>query len=212
MKRNKGAISFPALIVGTILALTIGAVGCEADQLCPVENAVYWADEGCPDGAGDEAGAGGQGGTGGSNQAGTGGQGGTANQGGSGGTNQAGNGNQAGGTNQGGSDQGGGGGTVPLCEGPGESLPPCAQGKTDCGGCCVHTDADPNHCGVCGNACDDTTPFCGIGVCLAACFTPLEHCGGGQCVNTAIDEANCGSCETECDPGEICTNGLCQGP
>jgi hypothetical protein len=69
-----------------------------------------------------------------------------------------------------------------------------------CGGACVHTKADPNHCGFCGNVCGTQ---CIDGQCTGAGPAPFT-CPAGQtlcgnaCVDLTKDPANCGACGVVC--------------
>ncbi len=49
----------------------------------------------------------------------------------------------------------------------------CAPGEVDCGGACVDTSTDPNHCGGCGVACS-AGESCSAGICVVA-----EDCTDG---------------------------------
>ena len=51
----------------------------------------------------------------------------------------------------------------------------CSEDESLCGGECVVTDGDPDHCGECGNSCDANTPIC----------------YGGQC-RACVEAADCG--------------------
>ena len=64
----------------------------------------------------------------------------------------------------------------------------CTNGATACGGACVDTKNDPNHCGGCGQRCLEQAP--------ATCGTT------GQCV--------AGSCQRY-EAGTICRNASCTG-
>ena len=40
------------------------------------------------------------------------------------------------------------------CGGNSSNPGTCAEGRTNCGGSCVDTQIDPNHCGQCNRECD----------------------------------------------------------
>ncbi len=71
----------------------------------------------------------------------------------------------------------GSGGTVAACQG---SSVCCASGTTNCGGRCVDTSSDPNHCGGCGIVCSTgpgtTMNTCMEGVCVPTCATGYGSC------------------------------------
>lgn len=74
----------------------------------------------------------------------------------------------------------------------------CAP-RTLCGGACVGTNSDPNHCGGCGQVC--TLPFA-TATCVAGRCT-VERCesGRGDC-NASADDG----CEASCSPGACTTS------
>jgi hypothetical protein len=82
----------------------------------------------------------------------------------------------------------------------------CGIGFVSCGGLCVDTQADPNHCGDCSTRCA-TNMFCSKGMCVNICDPPLLPCGGA-CVDEQTDELHCGGCNTVCISG-ICQAGVC---
>ncbi len=63
----------------------------------------------------------------------------------------------------------------------------CDPGTTACGTTCADTQTNTSHCGRCGNPCQDPTPYCANGTCVA-CTIP-KHC-------TDLGYAGCsnGSC------------------
>jgi len=77
-------------------------------------------------------------------------------------------------------------------------------------GCETNLMQDPDHCGECGNACDDTngTPTCNGGVCGIQCSTGYEDCSGGVddgCeTNIVTDDMRCGDCTTACSGNQSC--------
>jgi hypothetical protein len=82
-------------------------------------------------------------------------------------------------------------------------------GQTDCGGICVDTNTDRNHCGSCDNACDPTDVCDGQGSCTAQCQGALTNCGG-FCADLQADALNCGSCGFQCASDEVCNAGECE--
>jgi 5'-nucleotidase len=83
----------------------------------------------------------------------------------------------------------------------------CSSGEVDCGGACVATGSDPNHCGACDNACAPGE-VCSSGACGTSCPSGLSECGG-SCANLQSDNQNCGACDNACAPGEVCSAGKC---
>jgi len=81
-----------------------------------------------------------------------------------------------------------------MCDAAGACV--CATGRTDCGGSCVRTNTNRNHCGGCGIACG-ATEACTSGVCVC---TP--DCSGRACG----DDGCGGSCGT-CAGGRVCGAG-----
>ena len=72
----------------------------------------------------------------------------------------------------------------------------CAEGQTDCGGVCVDTCCNNQHCGACGNVCPaGETCFEGICGCPSGlCCAEGETICNGTCVATCCDNNNCGAC------------------
>ncbi len=96
---------------------------------------------------------------------------------------------------------------------PPEDLgPTCGPDQIVCGGTCVTTASDSNHCGRCGNACALGT-LCTRGSCVSVCADGQTACpaAGGtvRCVNLQSDGANCGACATACPAGQTCSAGRC---
>ena len=87
----------------------------------------------------------------------------------------------------------------------------CAEGYQDCDGDCVDVRSNAQHCGQCGNACEDDD-FCVDGSCEAECPEELDECDG-QCVDTDSDADHCGGCGEGCDEVEggqaQCDGGEC---
>lgn len=75
----------------------------------------------------------------------------------------------------------------------------CEGGLEECGGECVDTDTNRDHCGVCDHECDGEE-VCHDGTCLLECPPGMIECFG-TCVDSNSDIFNCGSC------GNICTAG-----
>jgi hypothetical protein len=92
--------------------------------------------------------------------------------------------------------------------------PSCAPGQATCGGVCVDTCCNNDHCGACGNTC--TPPFtCFEGQCdcpSGLCCAEGETACNGACVATCCDNANCGACGHACDAGYSCFEGVCDCP
>lgn len=85
----------------------------------------------------------------------------------------------------------------------------CASGLASCGGDCVDTSSDPNHCGGCDTVCA-SGQICFNGACATdnRCASGLTSCNG-TCVNLTSDAGNCGACGNACPSGEICFGGAC---
>jgi hypothetical protein len=86
---------------------------------------------------------------------------------------------------------------------------------TSCGGICVNTGTDINHCGGCGVVCPPPVggeATCISGVCGCDCGPGGTVCAG-TCTNTDTDPKNCGRCGVLCpDPlggAALCTAGTC---
>jgi hypothetical protein len=96
----------------------------------------------------------------------------------------------------------------------------CDPGLTACDGACVDEQADPTHCGSCGNACFSPVsggltgaPKCGGGSCDVTCntTTPLDCAvmSGHACVDPQTDPQYCHDCNTHCPGGKTCQGGAC---
>ena len=95
----------------------------------------------------------------------------------------------------------------------------CPAGQTSCGGTCVNTQNDPNHCGACSGAsavCTGGT-VCSGGACQISCPGSQVNCDG-SCVDSQTDSNHCGAkglCDgtsgnstgTVCAGGQTCQSG-----
>jgi len=132
--------------------------------------AVVLAVAGCGD---DDGGTGGSTGSGGSGASSTGGVGASSTGG-------------AGAASSGGTGTTGGSGGAPQC-------PKCEIGLDCCDGKCVNFKNDINNCGICGEQCTQTNPFCDDGNCSD------PPCNGGVCTDPQF------CCGTECcDDNMLC--------
>ena len=87
----------------------------------------------------------------------------------------------------------------------------CPMNQTSCGGTCVDTREDGNHCGGCNRQCPGG--MCRNSMCAGRpemCPPGRNECNGA-CVNLANDPRNCGRCGNECPGGGGCLLGLCTG-
>jgi hypothetical protein len=96
------------------------------------------------------------------------------------------------------------------------STPACGAGTTCCEdeagfAACADFQVSRDHCGGCGNKCDDDET-CQGGQCLCngATCQPDEKCCGGTCVKVQVDNGNCGNCGNSCGAGTTCTGGMCK--
>jgi len=84
----------------------------------------------------------------------------------------------------------------------------CPTGLTQCGGQCVNTQLDPNHCGNCTTQCPYGVP-CSFG----ACTIEILPAPAPACANTVTDPNNCGRCGNVCpapaNAAATCANSLC---
>jgi hypothetical protein len=83
----------------------------------------------------------------------------------------------------------------------------CPSGLEVCGDDCVDLAANADHCGACGETCEDTE-VCSRGACAARCADGLSECDGA-CVNLSADIRACGACGESCAAGERCVDGAC---
>ncbi len=77
----------------------------------------------------------------------------------------------------------------------------CNSDETMCGGQCVNTASDVNHCGECNVSCGE----CLSGMCVSECDPGLSSCEGA-CVDLQTDTNNCGVCGNSCG---ACEAGMC---
>ncbi|WP_437976335.1 MXAN_6577-like cysteine-rich protein [Sorangium sp. So ce295] len=104
----------------------------------------------------------------------------------------------------------------------------CPDGLSRCNGECVELEANADHCGACGDACE-AGQLCVKGRCsggggeggggegggIGTGVGGGEACGEGQsdcsgkCVNLETDLRNCGDCDVECAEGHVCADGSC---
>jgi len=89
--------------------------------------------------------------------------------------------------------------SLPDTNGEASDAPVCEAGLTSCGGVCVNTEKDANHCGQCGNACMGMNSACIGGTC--ACQPGFDLCQG-QCSDYTSDPSNCGYCMHNCQGGK----------
>jgi hypothetical protein len=86
----------------------------------------------------------------------------------------------------------------------------CTEGLIWCGDReCVDPQADPIHCGGCGNYCG--AQVCDQGVCADNCSGGLSECSG-WCVNTDTSMFHCGACDNSCmvaNADTSCVTGSC---
>jgi hypothetical protein len=87
----------------------------------------------------------------------------------------------------------------------------CPSGRISCGGTCVDTSTNHEHCGACNQPCE-TTEVCSGGSCIVECPPGRTNCSGA-CVDTLTDIDNCGACDRTC-PADLhavpaCSAGDC---
>lgn len=76
-----------------------------------------------------------------------------------------------------------------------------------CGGECVNTENNPQHCGFCNRQCLANNTSCIAGAC--ACSPGFTDCSG-NCVDVDTNTAHCGTCNNSCSPSsEDCVAGAC---
>lgn len=99
--------------------------------------------------------------------------------------------------------------------------PTCPMGQMLCGGACVSTASNVDHCGACGNACP-ASPFpnmvraCQGGQCASVCSAGFANCdslmGNGCEVDTRSSAQHCGACGRVCslaNATSVCLAGAC---
>lgn len=85
----------------------------------------------------------------------------------------------------------------------------CTARQTECDDACTNTHSDPDHCGACGQECDNGQG-CFNGACQRFGCAPGQVECDDQCVDLQRDAENCGDCGEACDAGMVCSNGACQ--
>ncbi|HET7542803.1 MAG TPA: glycosyl hydrolase family 8 [Polyangiaceae bacterium] len=103
---------------------------------------------------------------------------------------------------------GGGKGNSPGTGGANGTAGGAAQCSTKCNNVCVDTQTSVTNCGMCGNVCSTTTPYCVSGACTSSCPTGTTACAG-VCANTTSDVNNCNGCGIACAAGQVCMNSAC---
>lgn len=124
-----------------------------------------------------------------------------------------GEGGQSGGS--GGTSTGAGGAGV--AGGAGGAADMCPSGLTLCDESCVDTDASSEHCGGCGQVCDDEE-VCMMGSCELTCSNDMVACDR-TCIDPETNDDFCGASGTctdddagdECSNDEACVGGECLG-
>ncbi len=76
-----------------------------------------------------------------------------------------------------------------------------------CGGACISTLTDPDHCGSCGTTCGEEEA-CFSGQCVDTCGAGLEMCDR-RCVDLDSDADHCGQCNNSCGDQQGCSLGEC---
>ncbi len=81
----------------------------------------------------------------------------------------------------------------------------CPDNEQVCGGACVDTSTNAEHCGACGESCGEGAT-CRDGACR--CPQYQRQCDG-ECIPTHGDPANCGGCGNTCSGEQVCASGEC---
>lgn len=100
---------------------------------------------------------------------------------------------------------GGGCGATAICV---DDSCVCKPGLSGCDGACVDLDADAEHCGACGVACEGTT--CINGQCQTGACDPAQTSCAGACVDPESATEHCGACDNPCAQDELCVEGNCR--
>ncbi len=79
---------------------------------------------------------------------------------------------------------------APLCD-------PASATPTDCGGQCVNTQSDEDHCGMCGIKCNPGYA-CESGKCQLVCGGGESACNNQYCADLSNDVNNCNACGMTC--------------
>lgn len=111
-------------------------------------------------------------------------------------------------------------GATPACDGATRACNSgCSGGAVRCGGVCIDTRANANHCGGCGRVCNlaSATARCEMGTCVIdSCAPGFADCdrnpANGCEVNIRTSLTHCGTCGRGCAPpnaAAVCANGIC---
>lgn len=76
-----------------------------------------------------------------------------------------------------------------------------------CAGECVNLDENHEHCGRCGNTCQDYQR-CEQGRCTDICRANEQKCEN-KCVDTSRNDQHCGQCSRVCPAHQSCISGVC---
>ena len=109
--------------------------------------------------------------------------------------------------------------TGPPDVGPVDAGPQCTPTQSVCGGTCVETRVNSQHCGGCGQRCCAAN-VCTNGTCNLACAPGNTACqiaprGPDGCYNVAVcadlrtDRQHCGRCGVDCGADGFCVEGRC---
>jgi len=95
--------------------------------------------------------------------------------------------------------------SAPYCDPVTSACSACPPGLELCGGSCVDTQRDAQHCGGCFEGCH-IGEACSAATCN--CLPGLERCGD-SCVDPSSDVDHCGVCDHPCLSGERCEESGC---